>query len=73
MSKMSLVGFESRHRILDGQFLTYFIVKIVMFALKDIKINNKRGRGWPIFLKKNRAGNTKCVIDCAWSTLVAGD
>ena len=49
MSKMSLVGFESRHRILDGQFLTYFIVKIVMFALKDIKINNKRGRGWPIF------------------------
>ena len=32
--------FESWHHILDGHFFTYFVVKIVMCALKD-KINEK--------------------------------
>ena len=38
-------GFESQHRILDGQFSHSFVVKIVMFVWKD---KLKRGRGWPI-------------------------
>ena len=29
----------------------------MMFVLKDQKINNKRGWGWPIFLKKEKSIN----------------
>ena len=35
-------GFESRHRILDGHFLTYICCEIVLFVWKD---ENKRKRG----------------------------
>ena len=44
-------GFESRHRILDGHFSHIFVVKICNVCLKRPKINEKRGRGWPIFKK----------------------
>ena len=30
-------GFNSLHRILDGYFSQYIVVKIVMFVLKDRK------------------------------------
>ena len=46
--------FQSRHHILDGNFSHLFVVKIrkiVMFIWKD-ENKWKRGRGWPIFLKK---------------------
>ena len=36
-------GFKSRHRILDGHFSHCNV------CLKRPKINEKRGRGWPIF------------------------
>ena len=42
--------FESQHYILDGHFSHIFVVRIVMFVLKD-KNNRKRGRGWSIFKK----------------------
>ena len=45
-------GFDSQRRILDGHFSHLFVVKIVKVCLKRPKINNKRGRCWPIFLKK---------------------
>ena len=45
-------GFKSRHRILAGHFSHIFVVKILInVCLKSPKINDKRGRGWPIFLK----------------------
>ena len=43
-----VLGFKSRHSILDGHFLLVFVVKIDV-CLQRPKINNKRGRGWPIF------------------------
>ena len=43
--------FESRHRILDGHFSHLFVVKIVICVWKE-ENKWKRGRGWPIFLKK---------------------
>ena len=49
-------GFESRHRILDGHFTQIFVVKIVLLEKDEYK--RKRGRGWPIFLKKNIALKT---------------
>ena len=45
-------GYESRHRTLDGHFSHLFCVKIVLFVWKDWK-TRKRGRGQPIFFKKN--------------------
>ena len=52
-------GFESQHPILDGHFSNLFVVKIVVFVLKD---ENKLKRGWvrPIF-KKVRFWS--CFID----------
>ena len=38
-------------RILDGHFHIYY--KNCNVCLKRPKINVKRGRGWPIFLKKH--------------------
>ena len=35
-------GFESQHHIVDGHFSHLFVVKTVMFVLKD---ENKRNRG----------------------------
>ena len=45
-------GFESRHCILEGHFSHIFVVKICNVCLKKTKNKRKRGRGWPIFLKK---------------------
>ena len=46
-------GFVSQHRGLDGHFFTYICCKNCYdVCLKRTKINDKRGRGWPIFLKK---------------------
>ena len=45
-------GFESRHRLLDGHFFTYICGKNCNdVCLKRPKINDKRGRDWPIFKK----------------------
>ena len=46
-------GFESRRLILDGHsiFPHIFVVRIVVFVWKD-ENKWKRGRGWPIFVKK---------------------
>ena len=46
-------GFESRHCILDGHFAHIFVVKHDCndVCLKRPKINDERGRGWPIFIK----------------------
>ena len=42
-------GFETLHRILDGNFFTLICCKICNdVCLKRPKINIKRGRGWPI-------------------------
>ena len=46
-------GFESRHHILDGHFSTYICSKNCNdVCLKKTENKRKRGRGWPIFLKK---------------------
>ena len=51
--------FKSQHRILDGHISHIFVVKIVfMFVCKRPKLEDKRGRGWPI-LKNN--GQTTLV------------
>ena len=43
----------SQHRILDGRFFTLICCKICNdVCLKRPKINDKRGRGWPIFIFK---------------------
>ena len=53
-------GFESRHRILDGFFVTYICcTNCNAVCLKIPKMNDKRGRGWPIFLKKEKLRNLK--------------
>ena len=43
--------FESQHSILDEHFSHLIVVKIVMCVRRD-ENKRKRGRGWPIFLKK---------------------
>ena len=48
--------FESWHHLLDGHFFTFFVVKIVMCALKD-KINEKEA-GVAHFLTKRGHGLT---------------
>ena len=54
-------GFESRHSILDGHFFTLICGKICNdVCLKRPKINNKRGRCWPIFY------NIKQVLQVNW-------
>ena len=40
--------FKSQHRILDGHFSHYIVVKTVMPVWKDRKNKQKRGRGCPI-------------------------
>ena len=53
-SKSEGRGFESRHCILDGHFLTYICCQNCNdVCLKRPKINDKRGRGWPIFMIDN--------------------
>ena len=43
-------GFKSQRWILDGHFLTLIFCKYCIVCLfEKIKINEKRGRGWPIF------------------------
>ena len=45
--------FEFWHCILDGHFFTFICCKKCNDAcLKRPKINDKRGRGWPIFILK---------------------
>ena len=44
-------GFESWHRKLDGYFFTHICCLNCNFSSKRPKINDKRGRGWPIFKK----------------------
>ena len=43
--------FQSWHHILDGHFSHLFVVKFVICVWNDTN-KLKRGRGWPIFLKK---------------------
>ena len=45
-------GFKSRSRILDGHFFTLICCKNCNVCLRRPKINKKRGRCWPVFLKK---------------------
>ena len=47
-------GFEIRHHILDGHFFTLICCKNCIVCLKRPKINEKRGRGWPILKNKKR-------------------
>ena len=57
-------GFKSWHHILDGHFYTYICCKNCNDVfLKRPKINNKRGWGWPIFLKKV---NKPFCLNCFW-------
>ena len=45
-------GFKSWHLILDGHFFALICCKFCNdVCLKIPKINDKRGRGWPIFKK----------------------
>ena len=47
-------GFKSWHHIQDGHFFTYICCKNCNDVWsKRPKINYKRGRDWPIFLKKD--------------------
>ena len=47
-------GFKSRHHILDGHDIFQLICcKKCIVCLKRPNINEKIGRGWPIFLKKD--------------------
>ena len=47
-------GFESQHHILDGHFVTHICCKNCNDVfLKRPKINDKRGLGWPNFLKNH--------------------
>ena len=45
-------GFKSQHCTLDGHYFTFICCKNCNdVCLKRPKINDKRGRGWPIFQK----------------------
>ena len=44
-------GFESWHRILDGHFHIDLLLKLYCLFEKT-ENKQKRGRGWPTFLKK---------------------
>ena len=44
-------GFKSQHRILDGNFLHIFAVKICNVCVKKTENKQKRGRGWLIYDK----------------------
>ena len=47
-------GFEPQHHILDGHFFTCIFCKNCNdVSLKRPKINDKRGLGWPNFLKNH--------------------
>ena len=41
-------GFNSRHHILDGHFFTFICFKNCNVCFNRPKINENRGRGWPI-------------------------
>ena len=49
-SRSEGLGFESRHRILDGHFLTYICCKNCWLEKTENK--QKRGLGWPILIIK---------------------
>ena len=51
-------GFKFWPQILDGHFFTYICCKNCM---KRPKINNKRGRGWPI-LKKDLNSAAQAIV-----------
>ena len=65
-------GFKFQHCILDGHFFTFISCKNCNgVSLKRPKINNKRGRGGPIFkykpLKCHTSNNLKLLVlssDC---------
>ena len=46
-------GFESQHRIQDGHFFTVICKHCIRVCLKKTVNKRNRGRGWPIFLKKD--------------------
>ena len=45
-------GFESRRRILDGDYFTLICCKKLYRVFEKNENKRKRGRGWPIFKKK---------------------
>ena len=48
-------GFESQHHILHGYFFTYICYKNCNdVCFKRPKLDDERGRGWPVFLKKRQ-------------------
>ena len=61
--------FESQRLILDGHFSHWFVAKIVLFVWKDQKYT-KRGRSWPVFLKKqfpSCENKNSQSLDIVWS------
>ena len=66
-------GFESQHRILDGHFFTYICCKNCNYVfLKRPKINDKRGRGWPIFLKNVTMSGVCSSVGRAVTSITSG-
>ena len=59
--------FESQYNILDGHFLHWFVVKIVLFVWKDDNKQKEADVG-PL-LKKEIDKETKCFLS-NWTTLI---
>ena len=62
-------GFESRHRLLDGHFFTYFCCKNCNVCLKRPKINEKEAGVGPFkkILLPKTVSILKCAIPCPFS------
>ena len=61
-------GFESQNHLLDGHFFTYICYKNCNDdCLKRPKINDKRGRGWPNFLKNSVTSDPFFQSSPKWS------
>ena len=61
-------GFKYWHHIVDGLFTNICCKNCNEVCMKRPKINCKRGRGWPIFLKKT-LGSTFIVLYLYLTTL----
>ena len=53
-SRCEVCGFESQHRILDGDFFIYICCKKLQCLFEKTKINGQEAGDGPFFLKKSK-------------------
>ena len=57
-------GFEFQRHLLDGHFFTLICCKKLYCLFEKTKDKQKRGRGWPNFLKNNFYSGTMSLFIC---------